>query len=1012
MSDSRSAKLYNIAAGQPFLAILAETLIDDKLRHDLFGDYAVEQCHILLPTRRAARQLGEAFIAAAETRGQMALVMPHISTLGDIDEDFLDSSAGDGFAEPEARLHLRAIDPQERFFQLLTPVRKWAEMREQALDEVRLHALAYALGDFLDEANLEEIDLSRLHDLVNEQELADNWQQTLDFLAIITEAWPQHLAENNLQDAVLRRNGLLDAQAADWQANPPDHPIIAAGSTGSIKATARLLKTIAGLPNGAVILPGLDRTANHACWRMIGKDVTHPQNALAHLLNHFDCDRDQVRDWPQASSQPAQSSAAAQRSASLQAALVPAEATSIWAASHRPDHQAETALPDCQMLEAPDQRSEAGAIALAMRQTLETPGKTAALVTRDRHLARRVTAELQRWHIEIDDSAGRPLSKTPAALLLRLALDAARRDFAPVPLLALLKHPMVGFGQKRGAHLAAVRQMEKAILRGPRPTPGLAGLEAALGDAAQKRDKNLPDAEALLSRLREAFSAFRELPDPAPLSAHIDHLAELAEKLLCAEDDNSFFDGAEDRRALAVFFEGLRTHAQKTAADFKLTLADWPEVLDLWLSRHSFRQQRQTTPRLSIWGPLEARLMHADLMILGGLNEGSWPPLPETGPWLSRPMREELGLSLPERQIGQAAHDFVQAASAPQILLTRAVKVDGAPGVAARWLRRLETLYGKLPRATMLLHWWHQLDRPDGVPQPVAPPAPCPPLAARPRQLSVTQIETLLFDPYTIYARKVLNLPEWETVDASVSAAHRGSFLHGLFEQLIKDGNHLHDDIANALLGLAREAESRSAGGAAILQFWQARLEATALWFADYERNRRAQIAESHAEITGRWPLSIDGAPFTLTAKADRIDRLKSGGYAIIDYKTGQPPSHSMIKKHLAVQMTLEAAMLADGAFAENGLPPGPVEALDYIKLSGRMPPGEVISVTPEAELINGAIAMLHKLLAQYQNPDQPYFSHIRQRAQRFTSAYDHLARFAEWASDDNNSDDNRGDRP
>jgi len=1007
MSDSRSAKLYNIAAGQPFLATLAETLLDDKLRTDLFGDYQVEQCHILLPTRRAARQLGEAFMAGAEARGRMALVMPHISTLGDIDEAFIESSVGDGFAEPEDAPHLRAIDPQERFFQLLQPVRKWAELSGQALDEVRLHALAYALGDFLDEANLEEIDLSRLHRLVPE-ELADNWQQTLDFLAIITEAWPQHLAENRLQDAVLRRNGLLDAQAALWRATPPAHPVIAAGSTGSIKATARLLKTIADLPNGAVILPGLDMQADPACWRIIAKDVTHPQRALAHLLEHLDRDRAQLRDWPQAARPDPQPVAAMQRSASLQAALVPAEATGIWAVSNRADNvannRAEKALPDCRLLEAPDQRSEAGAIALAMRQTLETPGKTAALVTRDRHLARRVSAELQRWHIDIDDSAGRPLSKTPAALLLRLVLDAARRDFAPVPLLALLKHPLVGLGEARGRHLSAVRQLEKTVLRGPRPAPGLAGLAAAL-TATPRPTQN---AEQLLTRLEKAFTPLLNLPDPAPLSAHIDLLVDLAGNLLCAEHEGRFFDGSEDRRALAVFFENLRTHmegALAAAGSFDMALADWPDILDLWLSRQSLRLQRKTTPRLSIWGPLEARLMHADLVIVGGLNEGSWPPLPETGPWLSRPMRQALGLSLPERQIGQAAHDFVQAASAPEVLLTRAVKVDGAPGVAARWLRRLETLYGPLPRADYLLHWWHRLDRPTLTPQPVGPPAPCPPLAARPTQLSVTQIETLLYDPYAIYARKVLNLPEWEAVDAAVSAAHRGSFLHGLFERLIKEGKHLDDDIAGHLLAFARDAEADSAGGEAILQFWQARLEATALWFADYEEGRRNEIAASHAEITGRWSLDIGDDSFTLTAKADRIDRLTSGAYAIIDYKTGQPPRKSVIARHLAVQMTLEAAMLENGAFAESGLPPGPVAQLDYIKLSGRMPPGEIVPVEPDPELIDGAVDMLRKLLAHYQDPHHPYLSHIRKRPQPFAGAYDHLARLAEWRSDDGEGD-------
>ncbi|MGB0478872.1 MAG: PD-(D/E)XK nuclease family protein, partial [Parvibaculales bacterium] len=480
---------------------------------------------------------------------------------------------------------------------------------------------------------------------------------------------------------------------------------------------------------------------------------------------------------------------------------------------------------------------------LAMRQVLEEPDKTAALVTRDRNLARRVAAELKRWDINIDDSAGQPLANLPRARLLRLILQAHISQFAPIDMLAVLKHPLVCLHQKRIVHLAHVRLLENAVLRGPRPFGGVSGLRAFLAHQEKMAADDKQAVSDLLDRLEQAFLPFNALPKEARMSDYLTALVHCSGALLAAPEEAAaadiLFKNDEEGRALAALFETLHAHS---ALAPPMTQADFPALFDMWLMRQNIRRQAPGQPRLSILGPLEARLIQADVMILGALNETIWPPMPETGPWLSRPMRAQLGMSQPERQIGQAAHDFVQAAAAPEIYLTRAKKLDGAPSVAARWLRRLETFAGDMPRqkGDRLIGWWQSLDQSGTAPRPEAAPQPCPPIAARPKQLSVTQIETLLHNPYEIYARKILNLRALDAVDTPPNAAHRGIFLHGLMERFIGGGHHLSAEAAQAFMALAKQEEALHGGGAALMQFWQARLHALATWLADYEGRRAA----------------------------------------------------------------------------------------------------------------------------------------------------------------------------
>ena len=1016
MQDSQPT-LYSIASGQPFLVCLAKTLIDEETRHALFGACALDVFTLLVPTRRAARELSQIFLTeildtASQKEKTGGVLMPHITPIGDIDEE---AFATDMLITQGIGLDLPPeIEPHERHLRLLRLVRAWAEKIGQPLDAVRLAGLAFELEDFLDEVQNENVDLSLLPKLVP-HELAENWQKTLEFLAIVTKAWPEFLAEEGHIDRTERRNRILRTQAKNWAVRPPAGPVLAAGSTGSLPATADLLKTIAHLPRGAVVLPGFDMAADDALWRVIEKSPTHPQYMLARLLNHIGAPRDGVGDWPmpdsQANNQAKKNTRQKARVALLNQAMIPAEQTGHWAHSRMAADDLKKALAGLSVLHAPDQRSEAGAIAVAMRAILETPHGKAALVTRDRQLARRVAAELKRWDIVVDDSAGQPLNHALAANLVRLVLAAIAENLAPVPLLALLKHPLVCLGQARGQHLRVVRALEILALRGARLAPSIAALRAAYKNTT---DKNAPDINCLLDRLEAAMGDLLVGDKPLELA---DLIAKLTSALEHITSDNDapapdFWFAREDGRALAHFFDGLLKNAAHASP---APIRDWAALLDLWMARQSLRRPNQH-PRLFIWGTLEARLMQADLMILGGLNETSWPPMPDSGAWLSRQMRAELGLAAPERQIGQAAHDFIQAASAPKIMITRAAKKDGAPSTAARWLRRLATLCGDLPtgEAQHYLAWWQGLDAANKIAQPAQPPIfspaqppifspalpprPCPKVAMRPRQLSVTQIETLLRDPYKIYAQKILGLRELDDIDVPPAPTHRGSLLHKLFENLLREPLAENEDIAKKLMALAETAAQQNPTNAQILQLWHARLQAMGDWFSAFEAQRRGQIAKTFVEVKGEMTLNLPDGDFTITAKADRIDLLNNGRLAIFDYKTGAPPTTKDVENHLAVQMTLQAAIAQSGGFAD--IKAAPVAELAYLQLTGGTPPGKYQPVATDRDLIDGAVAMVRHLVAAYGDEAHPYLSHIRPASFRGYTQFDHLARVREWQQD------------
>jgi ATP-dependent helicase/nuclease subunit B len=998
-SDPVAARIFSIGGDAPFVDALAAGLLAEAAADP--AGLALGRMLVLLPTRRACRALAEAFLRHT---GGRALLLPRLQPIGDVEEDDLAfSEAAPAIA---AGIELPpAIGELRRRLLLAKLVRARARAdavegdAERPLPPDQAVRLAGELARLIDQVQTERLDFGRLADLVPE-DYAEHWQITLRFLDIVTAAWPGVLADERAIDPADRRNRLIAARIDAWRAAPPDHPVIAAGSTGSIPATAALLSLVARLPAGRVVLPGLDRHLDDAGWAAVGP--THPQYGLKQLLDRICLDRDAVADWP--TDAPARSG----RTALLAAALRPPEARNV-----APTNGAMAqALDGVVRIDAADPREEAGAIALIMRRTLDelptsgAPGRTAALVTPDRGLARAVAAALRRWGVEVDDSAGTPLGETPPGIFLRLVADMVAATLAPVPLLAALKHPLAAGGMVPGRFRHLVRRLETAALRGPRPASGVAGLSAALP----------ADSVAALAPLLAAFdrctAPFADLlsgpdrPLPELVAAHV----RCAEALAASADETGaarLWTG-EAGEALARVVADL---VESGAVLGPVGGARYTALFVELLAGGTVRPRYGTHPRLAILGPLEARLQRYDVMILGGLNEAAWPAEPAADPWLSRPMRARFGLPPPERRIGQSAHDFAQAFGARAVYLTRAVRAEGAPTVPSRWLTRLEfltggpdsgsPLSGRIAARSEWLAWQRALDAPgDGAPRGPVRPAPKPPVVARPSRLSVTQIETWMRDPYAIYARHILRLRALDPIDAAPDAADYGSRIHAVLDAFVREhatGELPHDAVAR-LLARGENALAGLRARPAVWAFWWPRFCRVAEWFVAHEGTRRAGMAHAVAEVTGSLTIDAAGTPFTVTARADRVDRLADGTLAIVDYKTGAPPTKKEVEAGFAPQLPLEAAIARAGGFA--GVPAAEVSALEYWRLSGGEPAGRVSAAGDDpATLAAAAVQGLAGLVARFADPATAYESRPRPDMAPKYSDYEHLARILEWSA-------------
>ena len=983
-------RVFTIASDAPFLDILVREILQGFPANSPAGDLA--NLTILVPTRRAARELQLKLLDASPQR---ALVLPEIRPIGDIDEDALE------IGETDAQLP-NAISPIGRQFALIAFIDEWLKLNPQlrlaediSNSPQQILSLALSLGELIDTLETDEVSLDRLQEayLID---LADHRQTILDLLDLVRKRLPATLHAENLIGAKERRSLLIRLQVRHLRDNPPKGPIIAAGSTGTIPATRELLKAISQLENGAVVLPGLDQTMDEESWSHISPQ--HPQFALKQLVADLGIGRMEV---------PVLGPAAGSRAWVASELMRPSDTADKWLTTLSGQRQQiKEGLNQLSLIEGRDKNEEAAIIALIMRRELEQPHGDIALVTPDRDLARRVKAALLRWNIGVDDSAGEPLIRFGAASLLAFLMDVASNDFNAPSLSVLFAHPLSRFGMERTAFQHIARNIDLALFRDTPMGPGLGGLVHAFARVQAERGKSRRhpviaslsetdwhDMEQCVALIAGVLQPL-ESSDSRLFGQHLKTLLGVAEAVAGPE----FWKG-DEAGALQTLIALLEEEAHRFPP---CSFNQAATVIRQQLQAEPFRAPREAGTRLSILGLLEARLLRPGTIILGGLNEGKWPRQPDAGPWLNRPMRELFAMPQPERQIGQMAHDFVQAFSAGRVYLTYSRRDGTAPAIASRWILRLATLMraaglapDELPSEPWA-QWAAALDHADEV-KPVKIPLPCPPVAARPQRLSVTRIERLIRDPYAIYAHVVLGLEPLADVSAKPNHALRGTLFHAAIGDFFSQyPGEMPDNAAGKLIRIGQKHFAPYRDTPEIAGFWWSRFLRIARWLCENEPDLRGGPARILAEVDGLLELQVGPTAFQLSARADRIDIHADGTAHIIDFKSGSVPSSKAVKAGFSPQLTLEAAMLEHGAF--KGAAQHITAAFTYVRISGGVPPGEIKAMAGVSmDDARAHLASLQSLLLKYQDLRQAYVPRFGMQREDDESDYDHLSRYREW---------------
>ena len=947
-------KILNIPFSLSFVDELAKRLLAETKDDPL----SLADVLIMLPNRRAVSSLKEAFV---RHNGLVPTMLPRMITIGDTDEEeiFLSGIR----SVDELKRIPPAIDRVERiliFTKIITSKPK--EFGISDLSSAQACFLANELANLLDVVENEQLSFAKLQGLVPD-EYSAHWQETLKFLAIITEFWPQILRERGVVDLSKRRNKLLELQIDLWKKNPPLNRVIIAGTTATYPLMKELVKTVIEFENSELVLAGLDRELEDEAWDLIGE--SHPQFELKDLLDYLQVSRFEVSDLNHHQFVKIDE---AGRQKLISELMRPAVSTNKWREIDSSKIK-QDAFNGINFVECNDLREEALSIALIMRQVLEVPEKTAALVTSDRNLARLVANELERWEVKVDDSAGKPLSLTPVGMFLRSIVKVCLDEFRPVSFLSLMKHPFTLAGFEKVEFRHKIRDYEKMV-------------------RAQKEDEEL---SAFVRTVKEKFADLNTLfsAENVNLKEMLEEHIRLAEELALAD---VLWQG-EAGEAASSFVAGLYEYAEILD---RINPRDYLGIFEALMASITVRPRYGTHPRLKILGPIEARLTNFDTVIIGEVNEGAWPKLASASPWMSRPMKKDFGFPLPEKAIGIMAHDFCSLLSGREVYLTRANRVQGTPMIKSRWLMRMETVFEalkiELNEAVAFKSWARYLDRSD-VLKRILPPMPKPPVSARPRKLSASAVEYLMRDPYIIYAKHILRLRPLENLEPDLTMADYGNIIHGILDEFNKVYEfRFPDNVREELFRIGHEYFVKNSIGFETRAFWWPRFEKVVDWLVGQEAPYRQEVDRVHSEIEGSIKFDAPAGEFEITAKADRVDELKDGKVAIVDYKTGQIRSKKEVAGGYAPQLPIEGIIASQGGF--DGVDAKDVEKLIYWGLGNK----ELIIDEEVGVILESNLQNIKELIAVFDFETTPYLARPNPKKVPKYSDYDHLARVKEWS--------------
>lgn len=990
--------IYNIPFGVPFGDCLAKGIMEQ------YGDNPelFAQIKVFLPSHKDAHALKESFLRL--NYGKI-LFLPKILLL---DDNIL----------PYATSDLKR--PISNHVRKLVLARLVLEIQEMTYSK----ALSFAstLIELVDSLQSEYVDFNKLND-VDVDCHHENWQKNLSIASKIIQSWSEYILKYEYIDPIIYRNKIFETLTNFWQENPPNNPIIIAGITNYTTALANFVKLVGQLPNGSIILGGLSSDVN-----LSDIKSDHPQYALHRLVDYCGQSVNNIKNWH--STEIFLSSNNVQRNKLCTEIMRSSETAEAWfnIAERLCEDEILIATENLKVINAPNDRKEASAIALIIREAIENPHQTIALITTNRNLVQRVKAILSKWDIKPTESAGTLLSDLSKGIYLRLLCDALECNFAPIPLLALLKHSLSLGGLSKGLFKNKVHSFERYLLRGQVIKNGLESYKYALNNMIKQSIDNTDNTSKqielynqnllFINFLEDLFKPIQNLPNNVNMADFIAVYKELIIRLTNSEATESTFFTDDVGQEIDDLFSSFSDNSDLIGILPKNEI--YNHIKDLCTKKSIYSRQDNNNKNVMIWETDEARFKQADIVIVASLTEGNWPPNPNTNIWLSRSMQKQLGLTPPEKHIGLSSYNFVQAICGQKVYLTYSSESNGSPNIPSRWLIRLENLlkgysnnqeiFTKL-YDTPYLAWVDMLDDFNVIPKPAKRPCPTPPLEARPKIISVTDAEKWIRDPYFIYSKHILKLKKLHQINANLDSAERGTIIHKLIENFTiatKSGfmGKPHDIMHKLVDDIIKTLQDKPI----LAVFLGNKLRSIATQFVDFEIERRKTLKPLMYEQKGTLSFATSQGNFTLSAKCDRIDLDKNGNTILVDYKTSSSSAHSyeQIKAGFAPQLPLQAMMIKQGGFGTHYQ----VVGAEYIIISNSI---DIKAMKPKkndtdeplfSELIDNIFNQFKDWVEKYNNINTAYTSRRLPQFLKYEGDYDLLARVKEWSMNDSDDDE------
>jgi ATP-dependent helicase/nuclease subunit B len=899
------------------------------------------QAVVFVPNRRSVAVMRDAF--AHELDGK-ATLLPRFIPLADIGDALLGLIGSAAFEILEAIPVAMPLAQQRYILTQQVAIFERKHRPHVSLDYAM--TMADALMELQENIARAGVSITRaqLLDLMPKN-YAEHWRDAIEFLAILTDVWPSIEQEMGVITATAHELRVMEALATYWAKQPPAYAVYAVGSTASQSVTAQLLKTIAHMPQGAVILPGIDPTMDAGEWEAIA--AGHPLFHLKQFLDGFAI--------PPANVTPLVN---APRSIWLEASVPPAFVPK-WPVRILPDHRSLRLIPCAQPEE------EVRVISLLLREALENPAQHVALITPDERLMAQVASHMKRYDITVDRLNAGTLASTQIGSLWAVLLAALMEPERQLPLRSLLHHPLMAIDP-------ALRQgLEK----------GWHGLNRSHAGHLPRHDANLnahPNYAALAAFVKQIYKLSSQTMSA---SGWVNACRSLLEAWV--EESGQAHDAVEAELAAIAYADGF---GAMPIQDFAALLTD--RLATPWRDAGL-----NTHPRIHLLTPVEARLQRFDCVIFANMVDDLWPGMHQPNPWMNLAASESLGLPDVAERVSLMAHDVLMLGSYGEVFLTYPRRAGGSPTTRSRFIERLLTLLAshRIAEADITAaHYasWAQMLYASDVYAPEAPATPRPTGAQRPRRLPVTDIEKLVKDPFHIYAKHVLGLRKLDEIDASPEASDFGSLTHKAAEELSRHWDaEKRPATQSELAQMAQHALRELSERPSIDIFWRARLKNGLHYVNHLEAEHRDALTHVACEekIEQSFPLTGNEA-ITLYGRIDRVET-RNTGITIIDHKTGQPPSQKEILDGRAPQLLAYSMLLGDR-----------VEAVQYWALPRLGTQGDITQAEITPEILAQFEAKLRSALLTMLDEATPFLARPNGGDDRFGGDYDGISRWDEWA--------------